>query len=172
MSIRRLAVLPLIGAGILAVIATLHAQFPKVHVPKPPSVPGAKTVTPAEPAPQPVKRAFCSGITNEQIDQFIKAQQVRAQALQSELAKANAKKAVADAMDKKLASENLEAMTKTGECTDAFKEKDPRSKEILRLDTLAEAATNGNDEAKAEQYQKKSSRLSNALEVDADRACG
>lgn len=172
MSIRRRALLPLIGAGILVVIATLHAQFPKVHIPKPPSVPGVKTATPAEPAPPPVKRAFCSGITNEQIDQFIKAKQVQVQVLQSELAKANAMKDRSDAMDKKLAAENADFLMKNGECTDAAKEKDPRSKEIARLEALAETATNANDEAKAQQYQRKSSRISEALEIDADRACG
>lgn len=174
MSIRRLALLPLIVAGILAVIATVNAQFPKMHVPKMPSVPGVKTE-----APPPQQRLYCSGITSDQIDQYIKARQVQGQTLASEMARANALKAKADALDKnqdaanrKLATENANYLMKKGECQDAFKDKDPRSKERSHLEALAEEATNANDEARAELLQKRASRIGEALEIDSDKACG
>jgi hypothetical protein len=175
MSIRRLALLPLIGAGILAVIGNVNAQLPKIpKVPKSP-LPGVNTPAPE----QNQTHLYCMGITNEQIDQYIKARQVQGQALQSELAKANAKKAEADALDKKrdaentkLATENVNYLMKKGECQDAFKEKDPRSKEQSRLEALAEEATNANDEARAQLLQKRASRIGEALEIDSDKACG
>jgi len=175
MSIRRLALLPLILGGVLAVIGTVNAQFPKLpKVPKGP-LPGVNTPS----TPEPPQKLYCSGITNEQIDQYIKARQVQGQVLQSELAKANAKKADADALDKKrdaenqkLAAENAQYMMKNIDCRDAAKEKDPRAKEQSRLEALAEEATNANDEARAELLQKRAARVSEAIEVDADKACG
>jgi len=92
--------------------------------------------------------------------------------LAAELAAAAAMKAKADVMTEKRGKGQFAAMVETGECMDAFKEKDPRSREIGKLDGLAEAATNQGNEAKAEEYQKKSSQLGELLEVDADRACG
>jgi hypothetical protein len=174
MSIRRLALVPLMVAAVLAVMGTVNAQFPKLpKVPKAPSVPGVRTEAP------PQQHLYCSGITNDQIDQYIKARQVQGQALESEMAKARALKAKADALDKnqdaantKLATENVNYLMKKAECQDAFKDKDPRSKERERLETLAEEATNANDEARAQLLQKRASRIGEALEIDSDKACG
>lgn len=176
MSIRRLALLPLMVACVLAV-STLHAQFPKIpKIPKGP-IPGVNT--PSPPAPPQQAKLYCTGITDEQIDQYIKARQVQGQVLQSEMAKANAKKAEADALDKnrdaenrKLAADNAEYLMKHADCLDAAKEKDPRAKEQSRLEALAEEATNANDEARADLLQKRAARVSEAIEVDADKACG
>jgi hypothetical protein len=175
MSIRRLTLLPLMVAGVFAVIGTVNAQFPKIpKVPKSP-LPGVNTPAPE----QNQTHLYCMGITNEQIDQYIKARQVQGQVLESELGKANAKKAEADALDKKrdaenqkLAAENAQYMMKNIDCRDAAKEKDPRAKEQSRLEALAEEATNANDEARAELLQKRAARVSEAIEVDADKACG
>jgi hypothetical protein len=177
MSIRRLALLPLMVAGVLAIVGAPHAQI--LHkipgmVPKGP-LPGVKSPVPE----QNQTKLYCMGITNEQIDQYIKARQVQGQVLQSEMANANAKKAEADALDKKrdaenqkLAAENGQYMMKNIECRDAAKEKDPRAKEQSRLEALAEEATNANDEARADLLQKRAARVSEAIEVDADKACG
>jgi hypothetical protein len=176
MSIRRLALLPLMGAGILAVIATLHAQFPKVHVPKAPAVPGV--ATPATPAPAPstpgpANRGFqCSQINEDLINKYLKAQEVKKKVHDEEMAKANAKKAEADALAQKRGTAMMSTMMSTEDCKDKFKEKDPRSKEIARLENLVAAADEKGDEVKSNELRKKLDPLTSALDVDADRACG
>jgi hypothetical protein len=178
MSIRRLAVLPLIVAGVLAVIGTVNAQFPKIpKVPKAP-VPGAKTADPAPPTP--ATRGFvCSHVNEDLINRFLKAQEAKKKAYDEEMAKsdavmakARAKQAEADALAKKRAASTMNTMMANAECKDAFKEKDPRSKEIARLEALVADADEKNDQAKSDQVRKRLDPLNEALEIDADRACG
>jgi hypothetical protein len=170
MPVRTRQLVFILVAGTLTVSAALHAQFPKPHLPKLPSVPGVKEAAPA--TPPPATKVYCTGITDEKIDQYIKAKQVQAKVLAQELAKANANKAKAEALTKERGQGVVNEMVKLGECTDAFKEKDPRSKEIARLEGLEEAATNSGNEAKAEQYHKRGNEIEELREVDADRACG
>jgi hypothetical protein len=144
----------------------------KKKLPKPPAAPG----TPSAPAAAPAEHApYGSGINDELIDKFIKAMGVQKEALAKELAAADAKKAEAaakkaksDALARQHAQGMVATMMQTEECKDSFKEKDPRAKQIARLeDQVADA-----DETKAEEIRKKLDPLEHALEVDADRACG
>jgi hypothetical protein len=178
MSICRLALLPLVGAGVLAVIGTVNAQFPKIpKVPKAP-VPGAKTADPAPPTP--ATRGFqCSQINEDLINKFLKAQEVKKKVYDDEMAraegvmaKARAKQAEADALAKKRAANTMNTMMANADCKDAFKEKDPRSKEIARLEALVADADDKGDQAKSDQIRKRLDPLTDALEIDADRACG
>jgi hypothetical protein len=160
----------LLVATALVAGVSVHAQFgnPLNRLPKTPSVPGV--ARPAPPATE--RRPYGSGITDEMITQYIKAITVQKQVLANELAAAKAKKAQADALAQKRAEAMVGDLTKTSECSDAFREKDPRSKTIFKLEGLAEAATNSGNDAKAEEYQKQSSQLEQELAIAADRACG
>ena len=178
MSIRRLALTPLIVAAFLAVIGTVNAQFPKIpKVPKA-SLPGAKTPDPAPPTP--ATRGFsCSQVNEDLINKFLKAQEAKKKAYDEEMAKseavmakARAKQAEADALAKKRAANTMNTMMANANCKDAFKDKDPRSKEIARLEALVADAEEKNDQAKADQIRKRLDPLTEALEIDADRACG
>ena len=178
MSIRRLALTPLIVAAFLAVIGTVNAQFPKIpKVPKA-SLPGAKTADPAPPTP--ATRGFsCSQVNEDLINKFLKAQDAKKKAYDEEMAKseavmakARAKQAEADALAKKRAANTMNTMMANANCKDAFKDKDPRSKEIARLEALVADAEEKNDQAKADQIRKRLDPLTEALEIDADRACG
>ena len=166
MSVRRLTLLPLMGAGILAVIATLHAQFPKVHVPKPPAVPGV--ATPPTPVPAPATRR--AGDTWLQVlpnqrgpDQQVlegaggEEEGLRRRDGQSRRGdgESRAKQAEADALAKKRAANTMNTMMANAECKDAFKEKDPRSKEIARLEALVADADDKGDQAKSDQIRKR-----------------
>ena len=180
MSVSRLASASIVSGCLVLVGVTASAQFGNVlkRAPKPPSVPTAtKPSAPASPAPGP--SLYCAGITDENINRYLKAKEVQKQVLQRELAEANARKAEADALNRKAdalgqkrAEQMLSTMMATEECKDKFKEKDPRSKRIARLEDLMAAANDRGDEAKAEAIQNELSPLSNALDVEADRACG
>jgi hypothetical protein len=63
-------------------------------------------------------------------------------------------------------------MMATTDCKDKAKEKDPRMKEARRLEDLVAAANERGDEAKAAELSKKLDPLNEAIEIDADRACG
>ncbi len=171
----QLRVLPLVVFGALLVGAAADAQIGsllKKRLPKAPSVPGA-------PAPAAERKPSGPDVTNELIDKYLKAMTVQKQVLAKEMAGARAKQADADAKKAKvdaLATERgqrmMATMMQTDECKDAFKEKDPRSKEIARLEDQVAAADSRGDEAKSEALQKKLDPLNHALDVDADRACG
>jgi hypothetical protein len=173
MSLTRLASASVVAVAVALSGATAGAQFGNLlkKVPKPPGAPG-----PAAPAPAAL---YCSGITDDLINRYLKAKSVQKATIGSEMAKANALKAKADALKAKSdalgqqrGQAQVSAMMKNMDCTDAFKEKDPRTKEIARLDGLAEAATNSGNDAKAADYSRQSSQLGEALELDADRSCG
>lgn len=167
MSIRRLALVPVMVAGVLFLAVALQARFPKIQISKPPSVPGV-----TQPAPTPAPEPFCGGITDADIDKFLKAKGAEKKVLQDGMAAARANQAKADALAKTRGERMMAEMMKASECKDAFKEKDPRSKEIARLEGQVEAAGNAGDEAKAEALRKRLDPLNEALELDADRACG
>jgi hypothetical protein len=174
---------PLVAGSLVAVVVaflavTLDAQFPKLRVPKTPHVPGVNT--PSTPATQTSNKSFeCSQITDELVDQMLKgweagqaARDAADKAYETDMAKANAKKAQADALQSKRGQSAVNAIVQVGECKDAFKEKDPRSREIARLEDQVAAADAAGDEKKSEALRKRLDPLSEALDLDADRACG
>jgi hypothetical protein len=162
---------------LVVVAVTVDAQIGsllKKRIPKPPSLPGAPA-----PARPPERAPYGSGINDELIDKYIKAMAVQKQVLAKEMAgarakqaEAKAKKAKADTLAQKRAESMMATMMQTEECKDGFKEKDPRSKEIARLEDQVAAADGRGDEARSEELRKKLDPLNNALDVDADRACG
>ncbi len=157
MSVRRHLVCLLAAAGIVAVVVPAPAKEPAGLV-----MAGA-----------------CDNITADQIDRLLKGLKAENAARAGAVAEANAKKADADAQKTAADAAGREAatvmvgdMAKTGECKDNFSEKDKRSKEIQRLYDLASAASDSGDDKKSEAYSEQASTLEQALEIDADRACG
>src|SRR5262245_58082804 len=126
----------------------------------------------AKPAATQDNGLSCSGVTDETIDKYLKARKAWQDVYDRDMAQANARQAEADAMAKKRAQGTFGTLMATAECTDKFKEKDPRSREIARLEQLVADAEDKGDEAKADALRKKLDPLSDALNVDADRACG
>lgn len=171
MSSRRLAAALAAAASVVVLGVTIGAamrdQFPSL--PRRPQIPGVSR-------PAQATGLDCSDITEEQLDKFLTAKRVEAATLKSETDAANARRAAAqaqlDAGGQRRATVMLGEVMKNAECTDAFKERDPRSREIARLYSLAEAASGRGDEAKAEEYQNKASQLESALDLEADRSCG
>jgi hypothetical protein len=82
-------------------------------------------------------------ITEEEIAKFLKAMQIQRDVLAKEMAHANALKAKA-----------------------------ARSREIARLEDQVAAADERGEEARSDALRQKLDPLSNALDIDADRACG
>lgn len=175
MTFRRLVSASIV-AGLVALAGVASdAQIGGILKKKLPKTPGSESAA----TPSRERRPYGAGITDDMIAQYLKAIAVGKEALAKERAeadalkaKADAHKASADAMGKRRAEHMLSTLMETEECKDKVKEKDPRSKEVQRLEGLAEAATNRGDEAKAEEYLNKASKLGGALELDADRACG
>jgi hypothetical protein len=172
MPIRRLASTALAAALIATLGATASAQFGNILKKAKPSVPGAKAA--ADPPPQSFS---CEQLDESLIDKAVKAHQNSI--YDSEVAKANAKraqadakKAQADALRTKSAQSTVGAMMQNADCKDAKKEKDPRMKEARRLEDLLAAANDRGDEAKAAEISRKLDPLNEAIEIDADRACG
>jgi hypothetical protein len=172
MPIRRLTSAAVVAAFLAVLGASATAQVPGVlkRISKAAST-GPKTPPPA-PVTAPKPTITCSQITGDMLDQFLKGQAAWKATHDAEIAKANAYKAKADALAKDRATATMNAMMKADECKDAFKEKDPRRKEINRLESLVAAADGRGDEAKSEELRKKLDPLNEALELDADRACG
>ena len=174
MPIRRLASAVFVAALIAFVGATASAHFGDI-LKKLPEGP-----TPSTPPAAPAMNTLdCSKIDDALVDKAIKGNQAGKKISDDEVAKAkakkaqaDAKKAQADALRTKRAQSTVNTMMENGECKDAFKEKDPRMKEIRRLEDLVAAANDRGDEAKAEELSKKLDPLNEALELDADRACG
>jgi hypothetical protein len=134
---------------------------------------------PATESSRLLTRAYCDNITQDEINRLLKALEAENAARQKAVAAANAKKkdaaaqkAAADADTRRAATVMVNDMAKTGECKDGFVEKDPRSKEIQRLYDLASAASEKGSEKLSEQYSEKASKIQEALDIDADRACG
>ena len=168
MAIRRFVLVPLTALCIAALAATLLAQFPKIRVPKMPSVPGAPSTTP----PQARRAAYCDGITSDQIEKFLKALDDEQAALDREITTAKAKKTEADRAQQARGQRVVSDMIRLGECKDPIKEKDPRTREAERLQKLADDASARGDDQKSEEYSKQASALNDEIDVDADRACG
>jgi hypothetical protein len=179
MSLRGVASAAAVAALVALIGVTVDAQF-KVRLPKSPSVPGVNSPAPAPAANKTAGKSFeCSQITDELVDNLLeawenanKATQAAQKAYEAEMAKAAAKKAEADAIQSKRGQQSINVMMQNAECKDAFKEKDPRSKDIARLEEQVAAADEAGDEKKSDALHKKLSALSDPLELDADRACG
>jgi hypothetical protein len=164
-------------AGLVVLLGvTSDAQFGKVlkKVPQPPSAPG-----PGAPAATAPAKRSSHAVTEDEIAKFIKAIAVQKEVLAREMAnakalqaKAAAAKARLDAANTDRAQKMIDTMMATDECKDRFKEKDPRSKEIARLEDQVAAADSRGDEAKSDALRQKLDPLSSALDVEADRACG
>jgi len=168
---RRRLVCGSIVALVVALLAvTVDAQFPKVRVPKAPSVPGVGSSSPVA-ASAPAKAETVT-ITDDMVQRYLKAFKVQKEVLAKEMVEANALKAKADALAQKRAEHMVGAMMQAAECKDVFKEKDPRAKEIARLEDQVGQADTAGDEKKSDALRKKLDPLNEALELDADRACG
>ena len=165
------------AVGLVALLGvTSDAQFGKAlkKLPAAPSVPG--TSAPAAAAPD---RRNSNAVTDDDIAKFIKAIKVQKEVLAREMAgvkaleaKAAAAKAKLDAANTDRAQKMIDTMMATDECKDRFKEKDPRSKEIARLEDQVAAADSREETATSDALRQKLDPLSAALDVDADRACG
>ena len=173
MPIRRLA-----SAAVVALVAlagaTGSAQFRLPRKISKPSLPGVKTETPAS-----QKGPDCSNIDDALVDKVLKADAIRQKVYDDEVAKARAKQAQAktktaqaDQLRAQRAQGTVGAMMENAECKDKFKEKDPRTKEIQRLEDQIAAADEKGDEKTSDALKKKADPLSEALEIAADRACG
>jgi hypothetical protein len=174
MANRRLASAALVAALVALFGGTAGAQFPKLRVPKVPSVPGVKTA----PASSSNTLDF-SNIDDAFVDKAVKGCNAWQNVHDAEVAKANAKTAEAkaktaqaDALRQKQAQVTVNNMMENAQCKDAFKEKDPRTKEIQRLEDQIAAADERGDEKKSDELKKKADPLSEALDIAADRACG
>jgi hypothetical protein len=168
MPIRRLAAALAVAALVATIGATASAQFGSVLK----GIHKGATAKPAAPAPAPKPTLECGQIDEAMLDRYLKALALRKKVYGEEVAKANASKATADALAQKRAAAMVDTMLKTDQCKDAFKEKDARSKEIARLEAAVAAASDRGDDAKAEELRKKLDPLNEALDIDADRACG
>jgi hypothetical protein len=174
MSVRPRALFAFVLVGVLVFGIPAHGQIPgmnKLKVPKVPSVPGVKPVDAAKPAEAP-KAAYCGQIDAKKIDDFLKGLEAERSTREAEIAAANAKMAAADAAAKRAAQSNMDAMMKLSECKDAAMEKDPRKKELDRLNLLAEQATAKGDEKASEKYSNQASALSDKMDAAASKACG
>ena len=166
-----------IVALVVALLAvTVDAQFPKIRVPKAPSVPGVGSPSPS-PASSTQRKTVT--ITEDMVQRYLKALRVQNEVLAKEMvavneakAKAQAEKAKVEAYQAKRAEGMVGTMMQTEECKDAFKQKDPRSKEIARLEDQVAAADSDGNEAKSDALRKHLDPLSSALDLEADRACG
>ena len=168
MSVRSRAWFAFVLAVALASGAPADAQLPGMNRLKVPKVPGVPAAKPAE-APT---RAYCGQIDDRTLDDFLKGLEAERATRARELAEAEAKKAEADAAAKKRAEAGFEAMMKLSECKDAAIEKDPRKKEVDRLNLLAEQATAKDDEKAAEKYSNEASALLDKIDAAAGKACG
>jgi RNase P subunit RPR2 len=132
----------------------------------------AAAAAPASESPRLLARAYCDNITADEISRLLKAITAENAAREKAVAEAKAKKSEADAAATRAGTAMMNDMAKTGECKDAFMEKDPRSKEVQRLYDLATAASEKGNEKLSEQYSEKANKIQEALDIDADRACG
>jgi hypothetical protein len=158
MHVRRLTLIPLVLAGLIALVAALDARR-------------AERAVARDEGAAPL-RAYCDGITGEDLDRLIEATKVEEAALAKESAAAKKQKDAADAKLQQGAAGMVADMMKTGECTDAFKAKDPRSKEIDRLYELASNASARGSDQQADKYNQQAGKIEEALDIAADRACG
>ena len=156
MSVRRCVFVSLIVAGSLAGVAAAATESSRL-----------------------LMRVSCDNLTPDEINQLLKGLEAEKAARKGAVDAANAKqkeadaqKAAANADAQRAAAIMVDDMAKTGECKDAFMEKDPRSKEVQRLYDLATAASEKNNEKLSEQYSEKASKIQEALDIDADKACG
>jgi len=157
MSIRRCVFVSLIVAGSLAGV----------------------TAAPAAESSRLLTRVSCDNLTPDEINRLLKGLEAEKAARKDAVAAANAKqkeadaqKAAANADAQRAATVMVNDMARTGECKDAFMEKDARSKEVQRLYDLATAASEKGNEKLSEQYSEKANKIQQALDIDADKACG
>jgi hypothetical protein len=171
MSVRRLASASAVACLVVLAGITAGAHFgnPLTRVAGVPSAPDH-----SEQGKPP--GTVCSDITDQHLDKFLTAKRVTRETMQREQDAASARMAAAkaqlDAGGQQRAAVMMNTMMENEACKDPIKEKDPRAKEVQRLYALAEAASGGGDDAKAEEYQNKASQLESAIDIDADRKCG
>jgi hypothetical protein len=132
------------------------------------------------PAPQPAEpkpRPFCHGITDETVDQFIKAKKLRKQDRTVADAEARLRdlearqKAAADAEAQGQAAVMVDAMQKLGECEDAAREKHPRQAEQERLNNQSNAAYDRGDQTAGDRLNAQSTALAEMIDRDVKKAC-
>lgn len=146
------------------------AQMPRL--PKAPKVPGTSAGQPAAPAaPAAAPRLYCGSITPNMLDRFLEALAAEKAALAQELEAARNQQHSADTDLQKVAQQQMDAMLKLSECTDAAAEKDPRHTEEIRLLNLSEAATAKGDDKLAEKYSDEASKLSSSVSAAALATC-
>jgi hypothetical protein len=167
---RRLVCGSIVALVMALLTASVDAQFPKIRVPKAPSVPGVGS--PPAPASVQATKLETVTITDDMIQRYLKAFRVQKEVLAREMVEANALQAKADALAKKRAEHTVGEIMKNAACKDAFTEKDARAKEIARLEDLVAQADTAGDEKKSDALRAKLDPLNEALELDADRACG
>jgi hypothetical protein len=170
MSVRRPTPLVILVAFVLAIGASAHAQFGNLLKKKLP--------TPGAPAAAPGQKPYCSDITDEMIDRFLKALQTRRLALErvaaderQRKAEQDKKKAEQDKKDQGKAERMVADIVKYSECTQAFEEKDPRTKERNRLQDASSAAYDKGDNANGEKLDNQAQAVSAQINADAERAC-
>ena len=137
-----------------------------------------KRAIPPAPAPaQPKPRPYCHSITEETIDQFIKATKSRKQDRSVADAEARLRdlearqKAAADAQAQGQATVMVDAMQKLGECEDAAREKHPRYAEQIRLHDQSNAAYDRGDQAAGDRIDAQSTALAEIIDRHAKKAC-
>ncbi len=136
-----------------------------------------RAVPPAPQPAQPKPRPFCHGITDETVDQFIKAKKSRQQDRTVADAEARLRdlearqKAAADAQAQGQATVMVDAMQKLGECEDAAREKHPRYAEQIRLHDQSNAAYDRGDQAAGDRLDAQSTALAEIIDRHAKKAC-
>ena len=137
-----------------------------------------KRAIPPAPAPaQPKPRPYCHSITDETIDQFIKATKSRRQNRSVDDAEARLRelearqRTAADAQAQAQGAGLMEAMQKHFECEDAAREKHPRYAEQQRLNNQSNAAYDRGDQTAGDRFNAQSSALAETIDRDAKKAC-
>jgi hypothetical protein len=168
MSFRRPTPLVILLAFVLAAGASAHAQFGNL----------LKKKLPGAPAPPPQSTLYCRDITDEKIERFLKALKVRQAALdrsaaaeRQRKAEQDQRRAVQDKKDRGKAERMIADITKYSDCTLAFEEKDPRTKERNRLQDASTAAYDKGDDAAGEKLDNQAQAIAKQISADAERAC-
>jgi len=137
-----------------------------------------KRAIPPAPAPaQPKPRPYCHSITEETIDQFIKATKSRKQDRSVADAEARLRdlearqRAAADAQAQAQGAGLIDAMQKHADCQDAAREKHPRYAEQQRLNNQSNAAYDRGDQTAGDRFNAQSSALTEIIDRDANKAC-
>jgi len=165
MSVPRRARFVLILAGLVLFAAAPSAQFPKLRVPKPPSIPGVKPPGHGPSGP-------CEGVTEDDVNRLDKGVTAERETRERMTRDAEAKQASLKAAQDRRNSSTAQDVMKTMMCTSDAQDKDTRQKEADRLHDLADQASEKGDEAQSRAYSRRANAISEAVAIDADRKCG